>query len=285
MWMYLIPPSDEGGYLREMSSEVEVTGRTRAFDPHKDAGSLKAYFRVAQQILVYFDRVAASEDYFFSHEPDEECVLLEDTLEPTDEQLAVWGAIRRLAQEEATSESGDDDHRLRDRLLDFWMLLISHETGSRRARKEQRGEGRTLELVKRCCERYLQQTVEAPIGEILRWRLLLFRVSKDSVGDHEASWDEDEQVLTYADTELHMHQIPTLLLSEYRLCQQLLHDDLMLGQKDVRYMESRTLRDGPDVDTVGWDFTQHRDNAHLLQDLDRALLAAIERSQPLCQHT
>ncbi|KAK1076625.1 hypothetical protein LTR33_008780, partial [Friedmanniomyces endolithicus] len=341
-----LPPSDEGGYLREVvkatedllrdalqrcfdgpecmltwpcrvvlnrfqSSQVEAMGRTRAFDPHKDAGSLKAYFRVAQQILVYFDRVAASEDYFFSHEPDEESVLLEDMLEPTDEQLAVWGAIRRLAQEEATSESGDDDHRLRDRLL--WMLLISHETGSRRyespllsfcallsikprtqgwmepgnfnshlsamiwvvqllifydsARKEQRGEGRTLGLVKRCCERYLQQTVKAPMGEILRWRLLLFRVSKDSVGDHEASWDKDEQVLTYEDTELHMHQIPTLLLSEYHLCQQLLYDDLMLGQKDVCHMQSWTLRDGPDVDTGS----------------DRALLAAIERSQPLCR--
>ncbi|KAK0773172.1 hypothetical protein LTR75_017205 [Friedmanniomyces endolithicus] len=343
-----LPPSDEGGYLRKVvkatedllrdahqrcfdgpecmltwpcrvvlnrfqSSQVEATGSTRAFDPHKDAGSLKAYFRVAQQILVYFDRVAASEDYFFSHEPDEESVLLEERLKPTDEQLA----------------SGDNDHRLRDRLLDFWMLLISHETGSRRyespllsfcallsikpsthgwmepgnfnshlsamiwvfqllifydsARKEQRGEGQTLALVKRCCERYLQQTVEAPMGEILCWRLLLFRVSKDCVGDHEASWDENEQVLTYEDTELHMHQVPTLLLSEYRLCQQLLYDDLMLGQKDVRPMHSWTLRDGPDVDTVGWTFTQHRDNAPLLQGWDRALLAAIERSQPLCR--
>ena len=89
--------------------------------------------------------------------------------------------------------------------------------------------------------------------------------------------------MTYEDTELHMHQIPTLLLSEYHLCQQLLYDDLMLGQKDVCHMQSWTLRDGPDVDTVGWTFTQHRDNAHLLQGSDRALLAAIERSQPLCR--
>ncbi|KAK0767539.1 hypothetical protein LTR59_018288, partial [Friedmanniomyces endolithicus] len=64
-----------------------------------------------------------------------------------------------------------------------------------------------------------------------------------------------------------MHQIPTLLLSEYHLCQQLLYDDLMLGQKDVCHMQSWTLRDGPDVDTGS----------------DRALLAAIERSQPLCR--
>jgi len=89
--------------------------------------------------------------------------------------------------------------------------------------------------------------------------------------------------LKYEDTELHMRQIPTLLLSEYGLCQQLLYDDLMLGQKDVCHMHPWTLRDGPDVDMVGWTFTQHRDNAHLLQRSDRVLLAAIERSRPLCR--
>ncbi|TKA60112.1 hypothetical protein B0A55_12260 [Friedmanniomyces simplex] len=69
------------------------------------------------------------------------------------------------------------------------------------ARKEKRGQAETLTRVKRFCERFLQQTVETPMGEILRWRLLLFRVSKDSVGDHEAFWDETEQVLTYEDVE------------------------------------------------------------------------------------
>jgi hypothetical protein len=53
------------------------------------------------------------------------------------------------------------------------------------------------------------------MGEILRWRLLLFKISKESIGDHKASWDESEQVLTYKDTELYMDQIPTLLSSEY----------------------------------------------------------------------
>jgi hypothetical protein len=50
------------------------------------------------------------------------------------------------------------------------------------------------------------------MGEILRWRLLLFKISKESIGDYEVSWDESEQVLTYEDTELHMDQIPTLRL-------------------------------------------------------------------------
>ena len=53
--------------------------------------------------------------------------------------------------------------------------------------KEQQGHGKTLELVKVYCDQYLQQTVETPMGEILRWRLLLFKVSGASVGSHEAS--------------------------------------------------------------------------------------------------
>ena len=89
------------------------------------------------------------------------------------------------------------------------------------------------------------------MGEILRWRLLLFRVSGASVGTHEASWDETEQVLTYENTELRMDQIPCLLKSEYQGCSQLLYDDLMLGLKNLRRMEPYVLKDGVNVDTVG----------------------------------
>jgi hypothetical protein len=75
-----------------------------------------------------------------------------------------------------------------------WLaqLLVFYDS----ALKEQQGDGETLKLVKAYCDQYLQQTVEAPMGEILRWRLLLFRVSGTSVGTHEACWDESEQVLT-----------------------------------------------------------------------------------------
>ena len=163
----------------------------------------------------------------------------------------------------------------------IWVvqLLIFYDN----ARKEQQGRGETLALVKRCCGRYLQQTVETPMGEILRWRLLLFKISKESVGDNEASWDESEQVLTYDDTELHMDQIPALLMSEYQDCHRLLYDDLMFSQKLVRRMHSWALKDGPNVDTVDWNSTQHRDNAHLLKGTDTALLFAIERSEQLCR--
>ena len=95
----------------------------------------------------------------------------------------------------------------------IWVvqLLIFYDS----ARKEQQGRGQTLQLVKRFCGRYLQQTVETPMGEILRWRLLLFKVLGASVGTYKASWDESEEVLTYEDTELRMDQILSLLASEY----------------------------------------------------------------------
>jgi hypothetical protein len=55
------------------------------------------------------------------------------------------------------------------------------------ALEEQQGRGEITKLVKAYCDEYLQQTVEAPIGENLRWRLLLFKVSGTSVGTYEAS--------------------------------------------------------------------------------------------------
>jgi superfamily II DNA helicase RecQ len=163
----------------------------------------------------------------------------------------------------------------------IWVvqLLIFYDS----ARKERQGEGETLALVKQRCEKCLQQTVDTPMGEILRWRLLLFRISKDSVGTHQATWDEAEEVLKYEDTELHMNDIPRLLLSEYQECQQLLYEDLMFGINGIRHMHSWALKDNMDVDTVGWNFSQHRDNAAYLQGCDRVLLSAIEQSKSLCE--
>ncbi|KAK6439524.1 hypothetical protein LTR95_004275 [Oleoguttula sp. CCFEE 5521] len=313
---------------RFQSSQVESFGKIRPFDPYKEPNTLKTYFKLAQRFLAYFDRVAASDEYFFSAE-FEECVRPEDTVEPTEEQLEVWHAACLLAKHEIPVEDEERQSQLRNRLVEFWMLLVRQDTGSRRyrspllsfcamlsikpstqgwlepgnfnsslsaiiwiaqllffydsARKERDGQGRTLDLVKHYCESYLQQTVETPMGEILRWRLLLFRVSKDSVGGHEAFWDESEQVLTYEDIGLHMDQIPTLLESEYRDCRRLLYDDLMFGIKDVSFMHAWALKDGANVDTVGWNFTQHRDNGHLLKRSGKALLAAIERSDQLCR--
>jgi hypothetical protein len=249
---------------RFQSSQVDMVGKTRAFDPYKEPGTLKSYFGISQRFLSYFHRVIFPDEYYFDIEDTGEQVERpEDVVIATDEQLAMWNDIWQIAKRECQSEDDEETKRteLKDRLLEMWMLIIGHNTGARRyqspllsfcamlsikpstkgwlepgnfnshlsamiwvvqllifcdsARKEQQGRGQTLQLVKRFCGRYLQQTVETPMGEILRWRLLLFKISKESIGDHKASWDESEQVLTYEDTELHMDQIPTLLSSEY----------------------------------------------------------------------
>jgi superfamily II DNA helicase RecQ len=315
---------------RFQSSQVDTVGKTRAFDPYKEPGTLKSYFRISQRFLSYFHRVVFPDEYYFDIEnTDEQAERPEDVVKATDEQLVAWNDVWQIAKKECQSEEVEErkQKELKDRLLEMWMLIISHDTGARRyqspllsfcamlsvkpstqgwlepgnfnshlsaiiwvvqllvfydsACKEQRGQGQTLQLVKRCCGRYLQQTVETPMGEILRWRLLLFKISKESMGDHEASWDESEQVLTYEDTELHMDQIPTLLATEYQDCYRLLYDELMMGQRTMDHMHSWALKDGPNTDTIDWNFTQHRDNVHILRGADTALLSAIDGSEQL----
>lgn len=163
----------------------------------------------------------------------------------------------------------------------IWIaqLLIFYDSACR----ELAGEDSTLQLVKRCCDNYLQQTSESPMGEILRWRLLLFRVSKDTVQTRQGTWDESEEVLTYDGTELHMDQIPTLLLSEYNDCCRLLYEDLMLGSNKARRMHAWDLKDNPNIHVVDWSFLHHRDNEGLLIGSESALLATIEESPHLCK--
>jgi hypothetical protein len=291
---------------RFQPSQVDLTGKTRPFDPYKGPKSLATYFGMALRFVSYFSRVVAPDEYHFSAvaENDDDIQRPEDVIEATDEQLAVWRDIYQIAQRrraspgEENNEEADEEEqkRMKDRLLELWILLICHTTGARRyvspllsfcamlsikpstrswiepgnfnsslsaitwivqllifydsALKEQQGCGGTLKLVKNYCDEYLQQTVETPMGEILRWRLLLFRVSGTSIGTHEASWDESEQVLTYENTELRIDQIPSLLESEYQGCSQLLYDDLMLGLRSLRRIQPRMLKDGVNVDTV-----------------------------------
>ncbi|KAJ9629274.1 hypothetical protein H2203_001644 [Taxawa tesnikishii (nom. ined.)] len=276
---------------RFQSSQVESIGKVRPFDPYKEPGTLKVYFKLASQFLSYLERVAICDEYHFSAD-SEETIRPEDVIEPTDKQRVVWHNLRRLAERGATGTGEGIKGQLRDGLVELWMLVIRHTTGARRYRSPIVSFCAMLSI-KPSTQGWMEpgnfnSSLSAMIwvaqllifydsdgrdadGEILRWRLLLFRISKDSVGDHEACWDESEQVLTYEDTELRMDQIPTLLLSEYRECERLLYDDLLLGQKDLRRMQSWALRDSGNVDTVGWSLIQH------------PLLAAVERSEQLCR--
>ncbi|KAK6435689.1 hypothetical protein LTR95_008124 [Oleoguttula sp. CCFEE 5521] len=218
----------EAHSCRFQSSQVESFGKIRPFDPYKEPNTFKTYFKLAQRALVYFDRVAAGHEYCFSAE-SEDSVRPEDHVEPTEKQVEVWHAACLLAKHEIPAGDEERQSQLKSRFVEFWMLLVCQDTGSRRyrspllsfcamlsikpstqswlelgnfnsnlsaimwvvqlllfydsARKERGGQGKTLDHVKHYCENFLQQTVETPMGEILRWRLLLFRVSKDSVGE------------------------------------------------------------------------------------------------------
>ena len=163
----------------------------------------------------------------------------------------------------------------------IWVvqLLIFYDS----ARRERQGRGDTLQLVKRRCEECLQQTTDTPMGEVLRWRSLLFRISSTSVGTRQATWDEKEEAVTYRGVELRMSDISTLLASEYRECRRLLDEDLMFGANGIRHIHAWDLKDNMDVQTVGWNFSQHRDNATLLRGTEKTLLSCIEKSPHLCK--
>jgi hypothetical protein len=125
-------------------SQVDLQGKTRPFDPYKGLKSLATYFRTVLRFVSYFHRVVAPDEYYFSAvtDPDDdgERQRPEDIIEATEEQLAVWRDIDRIARQkrmkEQNGESGDDDNEdsnneLKERLLELWILLICYTTGAR----------------------------------------------------------------------------------------------------------------------------------------------------------
>lgn len=127
---------------RFQSSQVDLQGKTRPFDPYKGPKSLETYFGTASRFVSYFARVVASNGYHFSvaAEDSNDMQRPEDIIKATDEQLAVWQDVCQLAQQSRTdSIEGDacasdkaNGAKLKDRLLELWMLTICHTTGARR---------------------------------------------------------------------------------------------------------------------------------------------------------
>jgi hypothetical protein len=129
---------------RFQPSQVDLTGKTRPFDPYKGAKSLTSYFGTALRFVSYFSRVVAPDEYHFrmaaDADDDVEGQRPEDIIEATDDQLAVWREICDLARQIRASRTEDyddgddnsDDDVLKERLLELWMLLICHTTGARR---------------------------------------------------------------------------------------------------------------------------------------------------------
>ena len=119
---------------RFQSSQVEMIGNTRAFAPKKRKEHAQVVLTLAKQFVVYLDRVAMSRDYYFTADPDDGRGRPEDVIELTSEQLQTWQSIRRLARQRQNSSDIENDDTVEDRLLEMWLLIISHNTGARRYR-------------------------------------------------------------------------------------------------------------------------------------------------------
>jgi hypothetical protein len=65
-----------------------MVGKTRAFNPYKEPGTLKSYFGIPQRFLSYFHRVIFPNEYYFDIEDtDKQAERPEDVIEATNEQL------------------------------------------------------------------------------------------------------------------------------------------------------------------------------------------------------
>jgi hypothetical protein len=113
---------------RFQSSQIDLQGKTRPFDPYKGPKSLETYFGTACRFVSYFSRVAAPNEYHFSvaTEDGDSMQRPEDIIEATDEQLAVWQDIQQIIQQTRTGSTEEDEHivnnienreKLKDRLL------------------------------------------------------------------------------------------------------------------------------------------------------------------------
>ena len=295
-----------------------AVGKARGFDPKKEPNTLKTNFGYWKQFLTYSYRVAYRGSHFTTADDDQRTP--ESCIQLTDAQEKAWEAATQSAVEQDRPALRDamlalsmalichefGGSRYSSPLLSFcamlsvkphtktwkeagnynsclsgviWVvqLIIFHTS----ARLEKAELGSTLEHIKQYCGQFLKQDTETPMGEILGWCLLLFTVSKEVVGLHQAQWDVDEKVLTYGDIDLHMDHVPRLLLSEFQQAQHLLYNELMFGAQTLPRMRAWALKDNLDADAFGWFFGQYRENVELLKPLTRSLLAVIQDSKPL----
>ncbi len=297
-----------------------TVGKARGFEPRKEPETVRTNCRYWKQFLAYYYRVVHGGGHFTTSSGDGGRRTPADSVQLTDGQARAWAGVLRGVATRERGELRDrlsvfcmaiichefGGSRYSSPLLGFcamhsvrpftktwkeagnynsflsgliWVvqLVIFHASAS----LERAGHGDTLDLIKGYCERFLQPETETPMGEILGWRLLLFSVSKEAVGTHQAEWDPDEEILTYGDVDLPMDQVPRLLLSEFTQARQLLYTELMFGAQNLPRIQAWALKDNLDADAIGWFWGRHRENADLLKASATALLGAIQASKPL----
>jgi hypothetical protein len=231
-----------------------TVGKARGFEPKKEPETVKINRRYWKQFLAYYYRVVHGSGHFTASSEGQRTPA--DSVQLTDEQASAWVGVMEGARNQERETLRDSllvfcmavichefgGSRYSSPLLGFcamqsvrpftktwkepgnynsflsgliWVaqLIIFHASAS----LEKAGDGNALDLIKEYCERFLRPETETPMGEILGWRLLLFAVSKEAVGSHQAEWDPDEEILTYRDVDLPMDQVPRLLLSSWHI--------------------------------------------------------------------
>lgn len=133
-------------------------------------------------------------------------------------------------------------------LILFYHSVLLEDTNADAPQPPGIAKPGTHEFVRRVCRKYMRQTEETPMGEILSWRLLLFKVSKTTVQHRATYWNEGGDVLTYGDTALHLGEIPELLRINYAAAQQTLYEDLMFSTTSLPRRTGLSLKDNLDYD-------------------------------------
>ncbi|KAI3571202.1 hypothetical protein IWW34DRAFT_639685, partial [Fusarium oxysporum f. sp. albedinis] len=117
------------------------SAKASKFREFKNGKSLKSYFRIAKQLLVYYYRVVFRDDGHFTRESNDQ-VLPGDVVEATSwQKKAMQGIINALRRQDKTSRvrsgGGGDEERdveLKHAIRTFYISLICHTVGSRRFR-------------------------------------------------------------------------------------------------------------------------------------------------------
>ena len=156
---------------------------------------------------------------------------------------------------------------------------------------EQDNEDQIPVLLLKICSKFFQQLAETPFSHILQWRLYLFQVSRRQLARHQARWSLNRQTVGYRGVNLHIKQIPQLVMLEYQEAYTILHEDLLFDPNSaldldhdlVPYMLLQAWRLKDDLNLA--DFRElwvtYPKNAELVQKAKGALLRRIQQDAKL----
>ncbi|EXK78037.1 hypothetical protein FOQG_17267 [Fusarium oxysporum f. sp. raphani 54005] len=139
----MIQPGGETAHFRGGEYDMSSTNASN-FRQFKNESSLRSYFRVAKQLIVYYYRVVFLDDGHFSRDDNKHDMQVpQDVIEATSwRQKAMQGIIYALRRQDEASRGGgssgggdregdNDDAELKCAIRAFYISLICHTVGSK----------------------------------------------------------------------------------------------------------------------------------------------------------